>query len=439
MSRTPPESADGSAFDNIQTWPRYQLNTRAMNELNQWIKVENAIDNAKKYVQAKDKATDQEDKDATRLIATLCEMLETARSETSGESRRISDKPPQLFQKRVGSGNMGVIREEPHFESMIICDTSHNNGVSEGLCSQNTTAAADSYYQNTSQPPPLQGLAPGEMTNLNGGVVSQVNDLPEIHRDPAWIRAIPHITIISFAILWLVGGAWVFRILDPEIAAKSFHHALLFTFQLSATIGWGDTKATNKWSQCFCVVYTVFSVPIVFSAFANMGRLISEFYCVDWLFLTAVVRRRNFRTAQIRRRLPIKAAVNLLFVHQCIGVIIYSGLLKNFTVIATIYFSITSMATIGLGDYHPDPNSLLETIICILYMSSGIIILSALCLSIAYHFQRMHYVILKEWLHLLYLKWSKNKADKVGDLKQSTYSLDGSTYEKMAKIENGKK
>ncbi|KAI1719787.1 ion channel domain-containing protein [Ditylenchus destructor] len=351
MSRTPPESADGSAFDNIQTWPRYQLNTRAMNELNQWIKVENAIDNAKKYVQAKDKATDQEDKDATRLISQLCEMLETARSETSGESKRISDKAPPLFQKRVGS--------EP------------------ALSSQTTTAAADSYYQNTSQPPPtLQGLAPGEMTNLSGGLVSQVNDLPEIHQDPAWIRAIPHITIISFAILWLVTGAWVFRILDPEIAAKSFHHALLFTFQLSATIGWGDTKATNKWSQMFCVVYTVFSVPIVFSAFANMGRLISEFYCVDWLFLTAVVRRRikefyikyfpripeedNFRTAQIRRRLPIKAAVNLLFVHQCIGVLIYSGLLKNFTVIATIYFSITSMATIGLGDYHPGEFSTLK-------------------------------------------------------------------------------
>ena len=52
------------------------------------------------------------------------------------------------------------------------------------LNSQNTTAAANSYYQNTSsQPPPLQGLAP-EMTSLNGGIVPQADDLPEIHRDP---------------------------------------------------------------------------------------------------------------------------------------------------------------------------------------------------------------------------------------------------------------
>ena len=108
-------------------------NFRAMNELNQWIKVENAIDNAKRYVQGKDNTTRKEDKEATHLIATLCEMLETARSESSGESRRLSDKPPPLFQKRVGSGNMGVIREEPHFESMIICDTSHHDGISEGI------------------------------------------------------------------------------------------------------------------------------------------------------------------------------------------------------------------------------------------------------------------------------------------------------------------
>lgn len=40
------------------------------------------------------------------------------------------------------------------------------------------------------------------------------------------------------------------------------------------------------------VIYTVFGVPIMFSAFSNIGRLMTEFYCIDWFFLTSVVRRR---------------------------------------------------------------------------------------------------------------------------------------------------
>lgn len=67
----------------------------------------------------------------------------------------------------------------------------------------------------------------------------------------------------------------------------------------------------------------------------------------------------------------------------------------------------------------------METIVCIVYLTSGIIILSALCLSIAYHFQRMHYVVLKEWLHLLYV-YSKRKSAKVVD---ERHVLEGPMYE----------
>jgi len=45
----------------------------------------------------------------------------------------------------------------------------------------------------------------------------------------------------------------------------------------------------------------------------------------------------------MRRRLPIKASLNLLFLHQCVGVLIYSGLVRDFPIVAAVYFSITSM------------------------------------------------------------------------------------------------
>jgi hypothetical protein len=50
-----------------------------------------------------------------------------------------------------------------------------------------------------------------------------------------------------------------------------------------------------------------------------------------------------------------------------------------------------------------------EALIAIIYLSSGIIILSAFCLSIAYHFQTMHYLTLKQVLHATYVKYSSRR------------------------------
>jgi len=101
---------------------------------------------------------------------------------------------------------------------------------------------------------------------------------------------LPLFTSLFGALLLLLFGAFLFRLIDEKIAEQPFHRAVLFTFQAVATIGWGDIRPGNKLSQAFCTLYTIFGVPIFFSALANVGRLISDFYTLDWLFLTCVVR-----------------------------------------------------------------------------------------------------------------------------------------------------
>lgn len=102
----------------------------------------------------------------------------------------------------------------------------------------------------------------------------------------------PHFFIIIFATLYVFIGAKIFQLVDWGIANKPYRIALLYAFQTCSTVGWGDTHAKTKNGQLLTVFYTLFGIPIMFSAFANIGRLMSEFYCVDWFFLTAVVRRR---------------------------------------------------------------------------------------------------------------------------------------------------
>jgi hypothetical protein len=105
-----------------------------------------------------------------------------------------------------------------------------------------------------------------------------------------FLHYLPLFTSLLFALLLLFFGAIVFQIIDEEIGTQPFHRALLFAFQAVGTIGWGDVRASNKWSQALCTIYTIFGVPIFFSALANVGQFISGFYTVDWLYLTCVVR-----------------------------------------------------------------------------------------------------------------------------------------------------
>jgi hypothetical protein len=120
-------------------------------------------------------------------------------------------------------------------------------------------------------------------------------------------------------------------------------------------------------------------------------------------------KKNSQMSKEIRRRLPIKFAINLLVVHQFIGLILFNGPINDMGVVGAVYFSITSMATIGIGDLTPNPKNMFETIITLVYLSTGITILSALYISISYHFQHFHYVTLLHTLRTAYNRLRRSK------------------------------
>jgi len=224
------DSAAGDEFNNLQTWPRSQLSHRAMNDLNQWIQVENTIHHAKQYVKGLD-SEEEEGSTTTRktstvdggpreLIENLCEMLERLRDVKStllSENFHGGRLPRTLRQTSEGptrpSEAMGTIREEPHFESMIICEPSSQPTESN----QNTMLARSTLSMFKETPAPLQGLSQGNDPAAipPAGLVEQgaaVDPGEDFSTDPLLLRAIPHITVLS-AVLWLVAGAWIFQVI----------------------------------------------------------------------------------------------------------------------------------------------------------------------------------------------------------------------------------
>lgn len=68
-------------------------------------------------------------------------------------------------------------------------------------------------------------------------------------------------------------------------------------------------------------------------------------------------------------------------------------------------FSITSEATIGMGDYLPNTRNFFESCVAYFYMATGITIISSWFSCFSYYYQRAHFVVIRRFLHYLYKEY----------------------------------
>ena len=110
-----------SDFESIQTWPRSQNPQKLLSDYQTRAQLQTTLANLKHY------STKCNDEKINELVNSLYTVLmknggSTEKALTSNHS--ISSPP------KTRHGEIGVIREEPHFESMIICDTTTSKPVS---------------------------------------------------------------------------------------------------------------------------------------------------------------------------------------------------------------------------------------------------------------------------------------------------------------------
>ncbi|KAI6202012.1 hypothetical protein M3Y96_00903200 [Aphelenchoides besseyi] len=338
--------SDEDSSDNFtsvtQTWPKSRIGKSLAINANSQIKMGNLMERAKAFVNEEvDEKMDEKTQKAHELVQQLYEQLEQKNTR-----RRISSF--------AGSSQiLDPIREEPHFGSMIFCDPAR-------LSRQNSvTSIANPYFRDF----PAASRKPsviGHEQAIEDPVVAVEDIYGDL--DPFYIRAIPHVLLFFISAVYVFLGAVFFQAIDAELHAKPYKDIVLFTYQICATIGWGDTSVKAPWSRiavvfyatfgcvlCKTFVYEVSSIPLIMAAFANMGRLFTEFYCIDWIFLTSVVRGKKPTVQDFAAQLPIKGAINLLIGHQLLGLLLFNGLIEDIGVIGSVYFSLTSMATIGLS------------------------------------------------------------------------------------------
>lgn len=92
------------------------------------------------------------------------------------------------------------------------------------------------------------------------------------------IASIPYVVISVISVLYILGGAVVFTLIDGELAEEGFNRKCLFVFTTLTTIGYGKLHPHNTTSKSFCIAYLCVGIPLILLALTNFGRLFSELF-----------------------------------------------------------------------------------------------------------------------------------------------------------------
>ncbi|KAH7693065.1 TWK-1 protein, partial [Aphelenchoides avenae] len=127
---------------------------------------------------------------------------------------------------------------------------------------------------------------------------------------------------------------------------------------------------------------------------------------------------------EVSGQLPVAKTIGFLVVHQFVGQVLFNGPINDFGPFGVLYFSYTSMATWGVGDFIPTPKSTWECAIMIVYIVSGVLLLCVLITAITYRVQYFCYVTVQGFLRDFSRRHAKRKVHHVDHKKAAQRSGD---------------
>jgi hypothetical protein len=119
--------------------------------------------------------------------------------------------------------------------------------------------------------------------------------------------------------------------------------AVFFLTQLTATIGYGNTACSTDLGKMLTVVFLVVGIPL-------MGYTIFTMAVIDQYFARVLVERMGYVADSQKRQAML--LVGLFALSLLLGSLVYH-ILEGWTYLESLYFSFTTLTTVGFGDYLP--------------------------------------------------------------------------------------
>lgn len=142
----------------------------------------------------------------------------------------------------------------------------------------------------------------------------------------------------------------------------SFPAALMFCLSIFSMIGYGNTYPRTEWGKATTLLYATFGIPLYILYFLNMGKVLAKTF--RWLYgkmhdccrQDSDMANGGSGVVSIANRkkiiVPSSACVWVLILYILLGSAMFSYL-EGWSFKNAIYFCVTSLCKIGIGDFVP--------------------------------------------------------------------------------------
>ncbi|KAK6734090.1 hypothetical protein RB195_017704 [Necator americanus] len=205
----------------------------------------------------------------------------------------------------------------------------------------------------------------------------------------AVLRAgLPQVLLVLLLTAYLLLGAVFFQYIDPHLAKVPFFDIILFEFGTLATIGYGNVSPTTDASRMFCMLYSIFGIPLILLTTANFGKFMTKgFWYLMFLFKLPVARSKLSSDANMP--LPIILLLSACTFYFGSHFIHHTGVRHS---VDDVYFSFISFTTVGFGDKVPVTDTLSKLCFTLLYLTWGIMLTTALFSVLNHYLRKIHYL-----------------------------------------------
>ncbi|VDK44945.1 unnamed protein product [Anisakis simplex] len=198
---------------------------------------------------------------------------------------------------------------------------------------------------------------------------------------------VPQFLVVLLLFSYVLFGSGMFVLLDGNLAKENFTDIILFSFTTLATIGYGNISPSTPLAQLFCIVFSVFGIPMTLLTLANLGKYLTKSY---WMALVCLGREIRWRACE-NAKMPLPTILTLFVITFAFGSLLFYHKGKGFSV-DDVYFSVISFATVGFGDKFPtaDDPVLLVGMIC--YLVWGMILMTTMFSVVSAYLRMIHYL-----------------------------------------------
>lgn len=179
-----------------------------------------------------------------------------------------------------------------------------------------------------------------------------------VFNETAW-KAEINVTIKTFQdklVNLVKTGGYDKRTLD-EI--WSFPATLMFCLSVFSTIGYGKLVPKTDWGKATTIMYATFGIPLYILYFLNIGKELAKAF--RWVYRRIHHCSRDpmdERCTEIKKKIivPSTACIWVLFSYILLGSIMFTYL-DDWEFLNSMYFCVTSLCKIGMGDFVPETST----------------------------------------------------------------------------------